>query len=83
MAAFEGASRLGFRYSETDVRATADGVLLAFHDPILDRLTDQRGRIARLEWSSLRHVRIAGTAPIARLEEILGEFPDLRVRNFL
>ena len=79
MAAFEGAARLGFQYIETDVHATSDGVLLAFHDPILDRLTDQRGRIDRLEWSSLRHVRVAGTEPIARLEEILGEFPDLRV----
>ena len=79
MVAFEGAARLGFRYVETDVHATADGVLLAFHDPHLDRLTDQRGRIDRLEWSSLRHVRVAGTEPIARLEELLGEFPDLRV----
>ena len=79
MVAFEGAARLGFRYIETDVHATSDGVLLAFHDPILDRLTDQRGRIDRLEWSSLQHVRVAGTEPIARLEEIFGEFPDLRV----
>ena len=70
MAAFEGAARLGFQYIETDVHATADGVLLAFHDPILDRLTDQRGRIDRLEWSNLRHVRVAGTEPILSLIHI-------------
>ena len=79
MTAFEGAVRLGFRYVETDVHATADGILLAFHDHLLDRLTDQRGRIDQLDWSSLRHARVAGTDRIPRLEELLGEFPDLRV----
>ena len=79
MVAFEGAVRLGFRYIETDVHATADGVLLVFHDFVLDRLTNQRGRIDRLDWSNLRHARVAGTDPIPRLEELLEEFPDLRV----
>ena len=48
MPAFEGAVRLGFRYVETDVHATADGVLLAFHDDVLDRVTDYAGDIAKL-----------------------------------
>ncbi len=48
MPAFEGAVRLGFRYVETDVHATADGALLAFHDDVLDRVTDHSGDIAKL-----------------------------------
>src|ERR687898_375092 len=40
MASFETAVSLGYRYLETDAHATSDGVLVAFHDDHLDRLTD-------------------------------------------
>ena len=43
---FENARRLGYRYIETDVVATRDGILLAFHDADLDRLTNGRGACA-------------------------------------
>ena len=42
--AFRHAAALGYHYLETDVHATSDGVLLAFHDPALDRVTDTQGR---------------------------------------
>jgi glycerophosphoryl diester phosphodiesterase len=79
MPAFEAAVRLGYRYVETDVHVTSDGALLAFHDDVLDRVTDQSGDIAKLPWSVVREARVAGREPIPLLEDLLGTFPDLRV----
>ncbi|MEU8892820.1 glycerophosphodiester phosphodiesterase family protein [Streptomyces sp. NPDC048442] len=77
-AAFRRAAKEGYRYFETDVHATADGTLVAFHDPTLDRVTDARGRIAELPWSRVREARVAGTEPLPLFEELLEEFPDAR-----
>lgn len=78
MAAFESAVRLGFRYIETDVQVTRDGVALAFHDERLERVSDRRGAVSDLTWSELRGARIHGREPIARLEEALDAWPDVR-----
>jgi glycerophosphoryl diester phosphodiesterase len=48
LRAFEAAVAMGYRYLETDVQLTRDGVLLAFHDSRLDRLTDRAGLIGEL-----------------------------------
>jgi glycerophosphoryl diester phosphodiesterase len=79
MEAFGGAYRLGFRYMETDVHATSDGVVVAFHDDTLDRVTDRSGRIAELPWSEVRLARVAGREPIPQLEELFALAPDVRV----
>jgi glycerophosphoryl diester phosphodiesterase len=79
MAAFGRAVDLGYRYLETDVHATADGVLLAFHDSTLDRVTDRLGRVARLPWSEVSRARIGGVEPIPLLEDLLGAWPDIRL----
>ncbi len=79
MAAFQRAVELGYRYLETDVRVTADGVPLAFHDARLDRVTDRRGRVDRLPWQVVRRARIVGREPIPRLAEVLDAWPDIRV----
>lgn len=79
MAAFERAVRLGFRYLETDVRVTADGVALAFHDAILDRMTDRAGRLASLPWAEVRTARIGADEPIPLLTELLAAWPDVRI----
>src|SRR5580765_2815301 len=79
MSAFGRAVELGYRYLETDVHATADGVLLAFHDRTLDRVTDGRGRVADLPWREVRQVRIGGVEPIPTLVELIGAWPQVRV----
>ncbi len=79
LPAFAGAVDLGYRYVETDVHATADGVLVAFHDDHLDRVTDRTGAIAELPWREVQRARVDGAEPIPLLEDLLGTWPELRV----
>lgn len=76
--AFSQAVELGYRYLETDVHATADGVLLAFHDSVLDRVTDRSGAIGELSSAEVAQARIHGIDPIPRLSELFEAFPDAR-----
>jgi glycerophosphoryl diester phosphodiesterase len=78
-ASFSHAVSLGYRYLETDVRLTRDGVVLAFHDATLDRVTDRTGAIAQLRWDEVRRARIAGQQELVRLDELFEAFPDARV----
>jgi glycerophosphoryl diester phosphodiesterase len=79
LPAFEHAIGLGYRYLETDVHVTADGVLVAFHDDVLDRVTDRTGRIDEQPWSEVSQARIEGREPIPLLEDILTTWPEVRV----
>jgi glycerophosphoryl diester phosphodiesterase len=54
LPAFEAAVALGYRYLETDVQVTRDGVLLVFHDSTLERLTDRVGRVCELSLDEVR-----------------------------
>ncbi|AIV37586.1 glycerophosphodiester phosphodiesterase [Streptomyces sp. R1] len=75
---FRRAVEAGYRYIETDVHATLDGKLVAFHDATLDRVTDAAGRIADLPWEKVRHARVAGAEPVPLFEELLETFPEVR-----
>ncbi|MFD8451878.1 glycerophosphodiester phosphodiesterase [Streptomyces coelicoflavus] len=75
---FRRAVEAGYRYIETDVHATRDGKLVAFHDATLDRVTDGAGRIADLPWETVRHARVAGEEPVPLFEELLEAFPGVR-----
>ncbi|HEY9367196.1 glycerophosphodiester phosphodiesterase [Streptomyces sp.] len=77
-AAFRRAASAGYRYFETDVHTTSDGVLVAFHDTTLDRVTDGSGRIRDLPWSAVREARVAGKEPLPLFEDLLDEFPEAR-----
>nr|WP_202542380.1 glycerophosphodiester phosphodiesterase family protein [Streptomyces sp. SID2563] len=77
-AAFRRAADAGYRYFETDVHASADGRLVAFHDATLDRVTDALGRLAELPWSEIGRARVAGREPLPLFEELLETFPEAR-----
>ncbi|MFF0145816.1 glycerophosphoryl diester phosphodiesterase [Amycolatopsis sulphurea] len=76
LPAFRQAVAEGYRYVETDVHATADGVVVVHHDDTLDRTTDGRGSISAQTWAQIKHVRIGGRAPVSRLEDVLEELPE-------
>ena len=78
LAAFEGAVQQGFGYLETDVHCTRDGQVLAFHDDRLDRVTDQRGVIAQMDYAAVQAARVGGREPIPRLDDLLEAFPEVR-----
>ncbi|MEQ6899757.1 glycerophosphodiester phosphodiesterase family protein [Nocardioides sp. YIM 152588] len=76
LAAFRHAADLGYDYLETDVVATSDGVLLAFHDDVLDRVSDGSGSIHGLSLAEVRRSRIAGREEIPAFTDLLDAFPD-------
>jgi len=92
--AFEAAVGMGYRYLETDVHVSRDGVLFAFHDAKLDRVTDRRGRIGDLRSDEIRAADagfwfttdFGSTYPwrghgvrVPALEELLTRWPDVFV----
>jgi glycerophosphoryl diester phosphodiesterase len=76
LSAFRRAADEGYRYVETDVHATADGVVVMHHDSHLDRTTDGRGAIHGLRWSAVGSALIAGREPVCRLDDLLEELPE-------
>lgn len=79
LVAFQDAVDLGYRYVETDVHATSDGVLVAFHDNDLSRTCGVNKKISDVTWGELKEVRVNGSEPIPLLADILGSWPDLKV----
>lgn len=80
MPAFEHAISLGYRIVETDVHLTADGHLVAFHDPTLRATSLGGGEIADLTLSEVRKAYIEGhdgaRHQVPLLDDILGSWPD-------
>ena len=94
LAAFEIAVGLGYGYFETDAHLTRDGVLVAFHDDKLDRVTDRSGAIAELAIAEVesadagfsfstdggRSFPFRGCGiRVPRLEELLVRWPEVRI----
>lgn len=78
LSAFQHAVDQGYAYLETDVHATRDGILLAFHDPVLDRVSDQVGEIARLTADQVAAVLVGGREPVPTLADLFHAFPRAR-----
>ncbi len=66
LAAFRTAVERGYGYLELDVRTTRDGVLMVFHDEVLDRVTTGTGRISDHTWEELTRVRVIDPALAGR-----------------
>jgi glycerophosphoryl diester phosphodiesterase len=79
LPAFANALEQGFRYLETDVHVTADGVVVAFHDDDLSRTCGRPGFIHELPWREVATARVEGREPIPRLVDVLEAFPEARL----
>ncbi len=78
LSAFRQAAGLGYVYLETDVHATRDGVLIAFHDDRLDRVTDGHGAIDELTYAEVLTARIRDHHHIPTMLELLEALPEAR-----
>jgi glycerophosphoryl diester phosphodiesterase len=75
LTAFRYAAAEGYRYLETDVHATRDGVVVVIHDATLDRTTDGSGEVEKLDWARVRTARVGGREPVCQLADLLEELP--------
>lgn len=78
MAAFAHAVSLGYRYLETDVHRTTDGVLVAAHDSGLERVGGEAKEISDLTWDELQQVDLGDGHRVPRFGDLLEAFPDTR-----
>ena len=78
LAAFSHAYALGYRYLETDVRRSSDGIVYAFHDEALERMTGSPGGFGTLTSAKVDAERLDGREAIPTLSALYEAFPDAR-----
>ena len=76
MYAFKKSYEAGYRGYETDIRLTADGKMVFFHDNSLDRCTNSTGPIEALTMKQVEAIKTKGGNPICTLDEFLDFFKD-------
>ena len=92
MPAFAAAVALGYRHLETDAHVSSDGVVFAFHDDVLDRVTASSGVLsatsaAVIAAADAAHMFAPGEGfplrgrgvRIPTMEEVLTAWPDVFV----
>jgi glycerophosphoryl diester phosphodiesterase len=91
--AFESASTLGVDMIETDIRGTADGVLVVLHDASVDRTTDGTGAVGEMTLAELKKLDAAyrwtpdggrsfplrgRNITVPTLDEVFAQLPEMR-----
>ncbi|PKM98655.1 MAG: hypothetical protein CVU79_02005 [Elusimicrobia bacterium HGW-Elusimicrobia-3] len=71
VAAARAALADGAAAVECDIRRTADGQFVAFHDAGTGRLCGRDWKIAATAWPHLKALRVPGDEPIAHLDDFL------------
>lgn len=83
MGAVRDAVDQGFGYIEIDVRTSADGKVVVFHDEKLDRITTGAGKLSQCTWDELSTLTVVGPRPrqepaaesLILFEDLLEAFP--------
>ncbi|HCC47284.1 MAG TPA: hypothetical protein DEQ38_04095 [Elusimicrobia bacterium] len=71
IAAFKAAFAAGAGAIECDIRRTADGQFVAFHDASAARVCGRNWKIREAQWGHLKTLRVNGQEPIPHLDDIL------------
>lgn len=79
MPAFQYSVDLGYRYLETDVHLSADGILYAFHDENLKKRTGVDANIADLNAEEIDALLVDDVARIPRFDEIVSTWPTAKL----
>lgn len=75
--AVEHVARLGLEWMETDLRATADGVVVLAHDEDLLRAAGDPRRIQEVMWAELADLDAGDRRGFVRLSDALAHHPEL------
>lgn len=79
LTSFEQALAAGADGFECDLRMTADGEIVVFHDETLERLCGISGSVEESSWDELKILKILSKEKFCRLEDILNHFPSARI----
>ena len=76
LSAFRHAWDLGYRYMETDMQASSDGVVYIFHDDRLERVSDGTGLFCHHTSAEIDKIRLHNGEPIPKLADVLDALPE-------
>lgn len=83
LKAFKAAYDMGYRWFETDVVSTSDGVLLAIHGRGFQKRPNKdlpsRLKVQRMKYAEAKKNLIVGGEKVLTLREILDTFPDIKL----
>lgn len=78
LSAFRAAADLGIQWIETDVNTTSDGVVMAIHDPDLERVAGIGDYVTAMDSEDLAKIRLRAGEHIPTMASALERFPELR-----